>query len=197
MLVLGLVLILAAAALGVGVVFDGSEAASVELFGATVDTTIAGVFFAGAAAMLVFMVGVLLLTTSMGRSRRKRVQRKETKRAQRDSVKQLEEERTQLRAENERLAGQLGGRDTTGGTAGTAAADRDRVGTTDADGDRDAATTGDRDRDGTADTAETRSGPPLRESDGPDASGSHVRSETDLRPNETTTAATRGDTTRR
>jgi 2-dehydro-3-deoxygluconokinase len=42
MFVLGLLLILGSAALGVGLVYDGSEAASVEILGTTVDTTAAG-----------------------------------------------------------------------------------------------------------------------------------------------------------
>jgi hypothetical protein len=117
MLILGLLLILFSAALTVGAVYDGGEAASVELLGASVDTTVAGVFFSGAATMLLFLVGVWLLMSSMGRARRKRLERKETRKRQRDSVARLEEERTQLRAENERLQEQLHSRPTTGRTA--------------------------------------------------------------------------------
>ena len=107
MLVLGLLLILGSAALGVGFVFDGSEAAKVEILGTTVDTTMAGVFFSGAATMLLFLVGVWLLQSKMGRSRRKRVERKEARLKQRESVAKLEQERVQLAAENERLAQKL------------------------------------------------------------------------------------------
>ena len=107
MFVLGLLLILASAALGVGLVYDGTESASVEILGTTVETTMAGVFFSGAGAMLAFLLGVWLLQSKMGRSRRKRVERKETRRKQRESVSQLERERTQLAAENERLAEKL------------------------------------------------------------------------------------------
>ena len=107
MLVLGLLLILASAALGVGLVYDGSEAAKVEILGTTVDTTIAGVFFSGAATMLLFLVGVWLLQSKMGRSRRKRVERKEARRKQRESVTKLEQERVALAAENERLSQKL------------------------------------------------------------------------------------------
>jgi len=110
MLVLGLLLILASAALGAGLVYDGSEAAKVEILGTTVDTTMAGVFFSGAATMLVFLVGVWMLQSSMGRSRRKRADRKATRRKQRESVAKLEQERVQLAAENERLAQKLGSR---------------------------------------------------------------------------------------
>jgi hypothetical protein len=132
MLVLGLILILGATALTVGAVYDGGESASVELLGATVDTTVAGVFFTGAGTMLLFLMGVWLLTSSMGRARRKRVERKEVRKRQHDSVARLEEERTQLRAENERLAEQLGtpGAGSTAGTDSTAereAVDSDRT----------------------------------------------------------------------
>jgi hypothetical protein len=125
MLVLGLLLILVSAALGVGLVYDGTEAAKVEILGTTVDTTMAGVFFSGAATMLAFLVGVWLLQSKMGRSRRKRVERKETRRKQRESVAKLEQERVQLAAENERLAEKLGAREDT-------AADGERETTVDA-----------------------------------------------------------------
>jgi uncharacterized protein YlxW (UPF0749 family) len=113
MLVLGLLLILGSAALGVGLLYDGSEAAKFEILGTTVDTTMAGVFFSGAATMLVFLVGVWMLQSSMGRSRRKRAARKEARLKQRESVAKLEQERVQLAAENERLAQKLGTRQDT------------------------------------------------------------------------------------
>jgi uncharacterized protein YlxW (UPF0749 family) len=113
MLVLGLLLILGSAALGLGLVYDGSEAAKVEILGTTVDTTMAGVFFTGAATMLIFLVGVWMLQSSMGRSRRKRAERKEARIKQRESVAKLEQERVQLAAENERLAEKLGTRQDT------------------------------------------------------------------------------------
>jgi uncharacterized protein YlxW (UPF0749 family) len=118
-LVLGLLLILGSAALGVGLVYDGSEPATVEVFGFTANhMTTASVFFSGAATMLMFLLGVWLLTLKMGRSRRKRVERKETRRRQRDSVAGLEQERTQLAAENERLSEKLDTRQDTTVDAG-------------------------------------------------------------------------------
>jgi hypothetical protein len=197
MLVLGLVLIAVAVAVGAGAVFDGSEAASVELLGTTVDTTVAGVFFAGTATMLVFMLGVLMLVSSMGRARRKRQDRKEAKRRQRDSVRALEEERAQLRAENERLSGQLGNArapEDTRTTDETRLADDSR--STD-----DTRTTGrhdrtaiDRDRDGTPDAVESSGrGAPLREGDGPTSTRRDDTS-IDVREQERTT--TGRDTTR-
>src|SRR4051794_27083817 len=215
MLVLGLVLILLAAAVGAGAVFDGGEKASVELLGTTVDTTVAGVFFTGAATMLLLLLGVWLVTASMGRARRKRAERKDAKRRQRDSVQALEEERAQLRAENERLAGQLGsgmGSGVNGGSGGAdgsrdtrSAASADGAGS--ADGGRTAepmrADSGDSDtrvdhgatEPATEHDGSTRPGAPLRESDGPTTSqGAHAAGrdagaggDADLRQHETTT----------
>jgi hypothetical protein len=125
MLALGLLLILGAVALTVGAVYDGGDPATVEILGQSLSTTVAGVFFTGAATMLLFLMGVWLLSASMGRARRKRAERKEAKARQRDSLTRLEEERVALRAENERLAEELaqrrGGQAATAGTGGAAA----------------------------------------------------------------------------
>jgi ABC-type nickel/cobalt efflux system permease component RcnA len=107
MLVIGLLLVLGAAALTVGAVYGGSDPATVEILGRSVHTTLAGVFFTGAATALVFILGLWLLQSSMGRTRRRRAERKELKTRHRDSVARLEEERTALRAENERLSEEL------------------------------------------------------------------------------------------
>lgn len=108
MLALGLLFILGAVAVTAGAIYDGGESASFELFGQTIGTTISGVFMAGFATMLVFILGVWMLISSMSRGRRKRLQRKETKARQRESVSQIEQERAQLRAENEQLQERLG-----------------------------------------------------------------------------------------
>lgn len=107
MLVLGLLLIAAASVVTVGALYDGGESATVEILGRSYETTVAGVFIVGAITALVFMIGVWALMAGMGRSRRKRVERKEAKSRERESVKSMEEERAELRAENERLAEQL------------------------------------------------------------------------------------------
>ena len=107
MLALGLLFILGAAAVTAGAIYDGGESASFELFGQTIGTTISGVFMAGFATMLVFILGIWMLMSSMSRGRRKRHERKETKARQRESVSQIEEERAQLRAENEQLQERL------------------------------------------------------------------------------------------
>lgn len=107
MLVLGLLLIIGAALITVGAIYDAGETATVEILGQTLTTTAAGVFLAGMATMLLFLIGVWALSASMGRARRKRAERRAAKRDQRDSVERLEQERAALREENERLARQL------------------------------------------------------------------------------------------
>ena len=107
MLALGLLFILGAAAVTAGAIYDGGESASFELFGQTIGTTISGVFMAGFATMLVFILGIWMLMSSMSRGRRKRLERKQTKARQRESVSQIEQERAQLRAENEQLQERL------------------------------------------------------------------------------------------
>jgi hypothetical protein len=127
MLVLGLLLMVLAALAMVGVIVDGGESANLELFGQSFDTTVAGLFIAGAVSMLVFLLGAWMLTAGMGRARRKRTERKQAKREYRDSVERLESERAQLREENERLSRELHSpsreqHGTTGAAAGSGAA---------------------------------------------------------------------------
>ena len=107
MLVLGLLLIILTIGLTAGAVYDGGDEATVEILGQSLSTTVAGVFFAGAVTMLLFLVGVWALMASMGRARRKRADRKDAKTRQKESVLALEEERAALRAENERLSERL------------------------------------------------------------------------------------------
>ena len=106
MLVLGLLLILVAVALIVGAVYDGAEPATMEAFGASVDTTTAAVFFTGVATTLLLVLGLWLLKAATARSRKQRTDRKAQRARQRESVARLEQERNELRAENERLAKQ-------------------------------------------------------------------------------------------
>jgi uncharacterized protein YlxW (UPF0749 family) len=113
MLVLGLLLILGSAALGAGLVYDGSDAASVEILGTTVNTTAAGIFFSGAGTMLLFLLGAWLVKSKMGRARRQRGERKASRRQQKESVAQLEADRAKLAAENTRLSEKLDSRQDT------------------------------------------------------------------------------------
>jgi len=122
MLVLALLLILVAVVVGAFAIKDGGESAVVETLGQTLDTTIAGVFIAGAVTMLLLLLGVWLLTTAMARARRKSGERKAAKNRQQESVQTLEEERASLRAENERLAEQLQRQHPSGVSKGAATA---------------------------------------------------------------------------
>ena len=158
MAIIGLLFILGAGAVTAGAIYDGGESATIEVFGLSADTTIGGVFIAGLATMLIFFLGVWLLFSSMGRSRRKRMERKQARNRQKESVSQIEEERAQLRAENERLNEQLAtGRGTTaaGTTAGAAGgaaagtATTDRTTSSDRTASTDATTTGGTTTDGT------------------------------------------------
>jgi uncharacterized membrane protein len=104
MLVLGLLLVLIAlAALGIAI-YDGAEEVSVEAFGLDGTTTVMGVFFTGVATTLLFFLGMWLLKSGNARSRKQRADRKAQRIRHRESVAKLEQERNELRAENERLA---------------------------------------------------------------------------------------------
>ena len=104
MLVIGLLLVLIACALIVGAVYDGAEPVNMEAFGAHQSTTVAGVFFIGVGTTLLFFLGMWLLKSATARSRKQRSDRKAQRIRHRESVAKLEQERNELRAENERLA---------------------------------------------------------------------------------------------
>lgn len=118
MLLLGLLFIIGAGVVTAGVIYDGGEDATVEILGTSVDTTIAGIFGVGLLCGLLFLLGIWLIVAGGARSRRKRVERKQARARHRDSVAQMEQERAQLRAENEELQERLARE----GRTGTAAA---------------------------------------------------------------------------
>jgi hypothetical protein len=118
MLVIGLLLVLIAIAFIVGAVYDGAEPATMEAFGSELDTTVAGVFFTGVGTTLLLFLGMWLLKAATARSRKQRADRKAQRVRHRESVARLEQERNELRAENERLAA-AASRPATGGTATT------------------------------------------------------------------------------
>ena len=135
MLVIGLLLVLFAIALIVGAVYDGAESARVELLGWNLDTTVAGVFFTGVVVTLLLLLGLALMKASRARSRRRHAERKQLRTKQRESVSQLEQERNELRAENERLAqhGAGSGGPASGGSAAPEDHDVSRRGAADDD----------------------------------------------------------------
>ena len=184
MLLLGLVLMIVAAAVTAGAIYDGGEHATFEVFGQTVGTTVAGIFMLGLATMLVFFIGVWMAFASAGRARRRRIARKEARNRQHESVSQMEQERAQLRAENERLNEQLAtnrpaGSDGADGMAGTTTA----AGTDPAE--RPTHVTGDRVVAHTTDL-------PDESATGSTASAGDTAGSTDLRTSEQTAASNSG-----
>ena len=90
MLVLGLLLLAAGGAVAVAVALHNTDAATVTAFGSSFDTTVLGVFLAGAACGLAVMLGLALMASS---ARRRRVRRRTVRGELKD-----------VRSENERLA---------------------------------------------------------------------------------------------
>ena len=74
MIVLGLLLLLLVIAVVVIVMLNGGDSAQLSLQWLTANTTVAGIFVAGAATVLVGVVGASLLTSGLKRSRRKRAE---------------------------------------------------------------------------------------------------------------------------
>jgi uncharacterized membrane protein len=192
MLLLGLVLMIVAAAVTAGAIYDGGEHATFEVFGQTVGTTVAGIFMIGLATMLVFFIGVWMTFSSAGRARRRRIARKEARNRQHESVSQMEQERAQLRAENERLNEQLATNgpatsDGADGTAGaTTAAGAGTATGTDA-AERPTHVTGDRVVDHNTDLSDEPA-----TSTGNDASAGDTTDSADLRTSEQTAASNSG-----
>lgn len=94
MIVLALILIAAAAALGFGVAASSAaDDATLEVFGAGLDVTVAGVFFAGAATAAALILGLWLLKNGMHRGRRRRRELQEL-RHQADATPTTATERT-------------------------------------------------------------------------------------------------------
>jgi uncharacterized membrane protein len=203
MLLLGLVLMIVAAAVTAGAIYDGGEHATFEVFGQTVGTTVAGIFMLGLATMLVFFIGVWMTFSSAGRARRRRLERKEARNRQHESVSQMEQERAQLRAENERLNEQLAtnrpagstGVDGTDTAAGTTAGGAGAAASTDA-AERPTHVTGDRVVDHTTDLPDEAGtgGAPSTGSTttAGDATAGDTTGSSDLRTSEQTAAANSG-----
>jgi len=72
MIVLALILIAVAVALGFGVAASSADDATLEIFGAGLGITVAGVFFAGAATAAALILGLWLLKNGMRRGHRRR-----------------------------------------------------------------------------------------------------------------------------
>lgn len=101
MILLGLLLIGACTAMAVDAVVQNGHITHAIAFNQPIDhLTLGGLFIAGAVVGIVFALGVLMITGGIGRSRRRRTERRA---AERDSVAEAEA----LRAHNERLEREL------------------------------------------------------------------------------------------
>ena len=102
MVVLGLLLLLAAGALTVGVVLENTDAASVAAYGqATSELTVGGLFLAGVVTGAIAILGLTMILAGASRRRARRVGLKREMRDVRDERETLAEENARLREELE------------------------------------------------------------------------------------------------
>jgi uncharacterized protein HemX len=101
MIFLGLVVAVAAVAIGVGVVLDNAGPAQLTVYGQTVSglSTQWQLFLAGAAVAIVFMAGMTIMTLGMGRSIRQRRELRELRDEHVESMTTLEMQKRQLQRE--------------------------------------------------------------------------------------------------
>lgn len=101
MILLGLLLVCACTALAVDAVVQNDHVTHAIAFNQPIDhLTLGGLFIAGAVLGIVFALGILMITGGIGRSRRRRSERRV---ATRESAAEAEA----LRAHNERLEREL------------------------------------------------------------------------------------------
>lgn len=102
MFALGLVLLVVAGAVTLGVVLSNTSTISdASAFGVSIsNVSIGGLFLAGAVAGLLLMLGLSLMVAGAARKRHRRVETKRT-------VKGVRSEREQLATENEQLRSEL------------------------------------------------------------------------------------------
>jgi len=101
MILLGLLLMCACIAMAVDAVVQNGHVTHATAFNQPIDhLTLGGLFIAGAVLGIVFALGVLMVTGGLGRSRRRRIER-------RSAVRQSTAETEALRAHNERLEREL------------------------------------------------------------------------------------------
>jgi len=101
MILLGLLLVCACTALAVDAVVQNDHVTPAIAFNQPIDhLTLGGLFIAGAVLGIVFALGVLMITGGIGRSRRRRIER-------RAAARESAAETDALRAHNERLEREL------------------------------------------------------------------------------------------
>jgi flagellar biosynthesis/type III secretory pathway M-ring protein FliF/YscJ len=99
MIVLALLLIIGAVLVAVGVLLNATGDATLEAFGVDISTNEGGLFIAGAATMLAFLLGLWLLAKATARARRRRSEVKNLKRSRSSEVERLQAEKAELEEE--------------------------------------------------------------------------------------------------
>ena len=108
MAIIGLLLLLLAVALVIGVVVDNNVQVIFSVFGTTIDQlTVAGLFVAGVLTGLLGLLGLWMMKVGAARSRRRRLIAREERDRERSSIEQLALEREQLAEEKAQLEAQL------------------------------------------------------------------------------------------
>jgi hypothetical protein len=108
MAIIGLLLLLLALALIIGLVIDNNVQVIFDVFGTTIDDlTIAGLFVAGVLTGLVGVLGLWMMKVGAARARRRRLAVREERERERTSIEQLALEREQLAEEKAQLEAQL------------------------------------------------------------------------------------------
>ena len=101
MILLGLLLVLACTAMAVDAVVQNGHVLHATAFNQPIEhLTLGGIFVAGAVLGIVFALGILMITGGLGRSRRRRLER-------RTALRESTAESEALRAHNERLEREL------------------------------------------------------------------------------------------
>jgi membrane protein implicated in regulation of membrane protease activity len=96
MIVLALILIIAAVLVAIGVLINADGSATLEAFGVSLSTNEGGLFIAGAATMLVLLLGLALLAAGMKRAKNRRSEVKHLRKDRDSEVQRLQEEKAQL-----------------------------------------------------------------------------------------------------
>jgi hypothetical protein len=104
MIVIGLVLMAAGVALTVAMLTQNTGPTTLDIFGMKVDGTQAGLFIAGAAAMLAFLIGFYLVRLAVARGHRRRTEVRTLRRERHDESQKVQAERARLEQERLRLA---------------------------------------------------------------------------------------------
>ena len=108
MVVLGLLLVVAAVAVGAEIFLSNTQSASAELFNQSLsDVSLGGFFLAGALTTLVLLFGLSLISSGLTRGRRMRTERKEAEARQREAERKAAAEKEAAVAEAERLREEL------------------------------------------------------------------------------------------